>query len=95
MDYIYYISFYLAVINIVSIVFTVVDKKAAIKRKRRISEKTLILLAALGGGIAMYITMIGISHKTKHKKFMIGVPVVVTIEAMMLITIYNLVKVYA
>jgi len=95
MDYIYFISFYLAVINIVSIVFTVVDKKAAIKRKRRISEKTLILLAALGGGIAMYITMIGISHKTKHKKFMIGIPVVVTIEAMMLITIYNLVKVYA
>ena len=95
MDIIYYFLIYLAVISILSVAFTLKDKRAAIRKKRRISEKSLMILAALGGGIAMYLTMVGISHKTKHNKFMIGIPVLVIIEAMIIITIYNLVKAYA
>lgn len=94
MNIAYYLYIYLAVINILSIVFTLKDKRAAIKKKRRTSEKTLMILAALGGGVSMYLTMVGISHKTKHRKFMIGIPVLVIIEAMVIITTYNLVKTY-
>lgn len=90
----YYILTYLAIVSVISVIFTIKDKRAAINKKRRLSEKTLMTLAALGGGLAMYMTMIAISHKTKHNKFMIGIPVLVIIEAMVIITIYNLVNAY-
>ena len=77
---IYYLI-YFAVISLISIIVTVYDKKAAISGKRRIRESTLLLLSALGGSLAMYITMKKIRHKTKHKKFMIGIPVIMILQA--------------
>ena len=54
---IYYLI-YFVVISLVSVIITVYDKKAAKIGKRRIRESTLLLLSALGGSLAMYITMI-------------------------------------
>lgn len=53
---------------------TVSDKSAAIKGKRRISEKTLMLVGLCGAAVPMFITMKCIHHKTKHIKFMLGLP---------------------
>ena len=73
---------YIAVISLLTIAVTVYDKIAAKKRpKRRIRENTLLLLAFLGGGPAEYVTMRIIHHKTKHKKFMVGLPVIMLLEA--------------
>ncbi len=76
----YYIFIYLIVVSLISVFITVHDKKAAKKGKRRIPEKVLMLFSALGGSVAMLITMKKIRHKTKHKKFMIGIPIIIFIQ---------------
>ena len=73
---------YFAFISLVTVIVTVYDKIAAKKRPRhRVPENTLLLLAVLGGGPAEYLTMQLIRHKTKHQKFMIGLPVIILLEA--------------
>ncbi len=69
------------VMSVISIVVCIYDKIAAKKRPRhRTPEATLLLLSALGGSLAMYITMQIIHHKTQHKKFMIGIPVILLVQ---------------
>lgn len=61
-------------ISAVSIIMTVYDKSAAKHKKRRVPERTLLNLGLFGGAAAMYLTMRIIRHKTKKKKFMVGLP---------------------
>lgn len=65
---------YLIIINLVAFTAYGVDKWKAKKDKWRISEKTLILLAAIGGALGAYAGMRYFRHKTQHKKFTICVP---------------------
>lgn len=71
------ILIYIFIISFFSVIVCVSDKKKAIKGKRRISEKTLFILSFFGGATAMYLTMLKVRHKTKHKRFMIGLPVII------------------
>lgn len=71
---------YIIFVNIMSAIVCIIDKLSAIYGNRRISEKTLMLLSILGGGVLMYITMQIIRHKTKHNKFMIGLPIVIMLQ---------------
>lgn len=89
--FLFFALIYLIIINIITAVVTVIDKKRAIKNKWRIREKTLILLALFGGGISEYLTMKMIHHKSKHKKFMIGLPFI--IFAHIILTILLILKV--
>ena len=66
---------YLLVMNILVYVLMAVDKANAARHARRIPERTLLLAAALGGSLGAWIAMAGLHHKTKHKKFLILVPV--------------------
>lgn len=72
---------YFCMMTGVSIVITVADKIFAKKHMWRVPEATLMLLGFLGGALPMYITMTVIRHKTKHKKFMIGLPIEIAIHA--------------
>ncbi|MBR2388061.1 MAG: DUF1294 domain-containing protein [Clostridia bacterium] len=73
-----YFLIYLGIISLVSIIVCCYDKIAAKHASRhRIPEATLLWLSVLGGSVAMLITMNLIRHKTKHKKFMIGIPVII------------------
>ncbi len=67
---------YLIVVNLIAMLLTLSDKRRAIRHRWRIPENTLLFFAAIGGSPAMYLTMLGIRHKTKHKKFMIGIPLI-------------------
>ena len=72
---------YLLIISIVSIFVTAYDKWAAKKKPQdRTPESTLLLLSALGGSVAMLMTMYGIRHKTKHVKFMLGIPLIILLQ---------------
>lgn len=72
---------YLAVISVVSVAVTVYDKWAAKHRTdRRIRESSLLAFSVLGGSAAMFVTMLIIRHKTKHPKFMIGIPVIMAVQ---------------
>ena len=79
---------YFAAISLVSVVLTVYDKIASKKfRKHRIAEKTLICVGIMGGAVAEYVTMKLIRHKTRHKKFMTGLPVIIVLQAILIIVI--------
>lgn len=72
-----------------------VDKRYAKEDKRRIPENTLLLISLVGGSLGMYIGMYKFKHKTLHKKFTIGVPLIMLIQVayvVYLITINILVK---
>lgn len=72
---------YVAIVSLISIIVTIYDKKIAGTGKRRVPEATLLMWSALGGSVAMYLTMFAIRHKTKHKKFMIGIPLIMILQA--------------
>ncbi len=72
---------YVLIISVVAVCVTVYDKWAAKKRpKERTRESTLLLLSALGGSVAMLLTMLAIRHKTKHIKFMLGIPLIIILQ---------------
>lgn len=62
---------YYILINLILFIAMAIDKKRAIKNTWRIPEKTLFLLAALGGGLGGLIGMFTQRHKTKHLSFYI------------------------
>ena len=74
---------YIAIISLVSIIVCIYDKKISKKNRveLRTPEKTLLILSAIGGSVAMFITMLIIRHKTKHVKFMLGIPVIMALQA--------------
>lgn len=80
---------YLAVISVVSVVVCIYDKIAAKHNpKHRTREATLLLLSAIGGSVAMYATMQLIRHKTKHVKFMLGIPLIIIAQIALVAVIY-------
>ncbi len=57
---------------------TICDKIASKHaERRRVRESTLLWIAFFGGAVPMYITMHAIRHKTKHLKFMLGIPLII------------------
>ncbi len=68
--------YYLIAVSAFSIFITVYDKLASKAGLFRIPEKTLLAAALLGGACAMYVSMIIIHHKTRKRKFMLGLPVI-------------------
>ena len=68
--------------SLISVVITAVDKSRARNHGKRISESTLLYIAALGGAPLMFITMLLIHHKTKHVKFMLGLPLMILYQAL-------------
>lgn len=75
-----YFLLYLLLINALSLLLMHRDKRLAIRKKWRISERTLLLSAAAGGSIGCLAGMYLFRHKTKHKKFTIGVPVLLALQ---------------
>lgn len=75
-----YIIIYLAVINALAFCMYGADKRKAVKGNWRIPEKTLILLAVLGGSVGAIWGMRFFHHKTKHKKFYIGLPFIFAVQ---------------
>ena len=71
---------YFVLINLISFVMYYIDKKRAKKHKWRISENALILSCVFGGSIGGLLGMKIFHHKTKHKKFTIGVPVILIVQ---------------
>ena len=74
-----------ALISIASSVVTIADKIRAIRHKWRVPENTLLLIAAVGGAPAMLLTMLIIRHKTKHGKFMVGLPIILLFQIILVL----------
>ena len=66
---------YIVVINLVSFMMFGIDKYKARRGQWRISEATLLAVAAIGGSIGVWMGMKVWHHKTLHSKFRYGVPI--------------------
>ena len=75
-----YILYYLAAINIITFIVYGIDKLKAKKGEWRIPESTLLLLAIVGGSIGAWCSMKVWHHKTMHKKFRYGIPLIMAIQ---------------
>ena len=75
-----YALIYLAAVNVVTFFTYGIDKWKAKKARRRISEATLLGLAVIGGSIGAWIGIKIWHHKTLHKKFKYGVPLILLLQ---------------
>ena len=82
-----FILIYLIVINIIAFAMMGIDKRKAIKRRWRIPEKSLFLSAILGGSIGAIAGMQLFRHKTKHTKFVIGMPAILILQIVIIVAI--------
>ncbi|WP_248925174.1 DUF1294 domain-containing protein [Paenibacillus hamazuiensis] len=72
---------YLLAINIVCFLEMRYDKRQAVHNRRRVPEKRLFLLAALGGAAGGWLGMRVWRHKTKHPTFYVGFPALLIVNA--------------
>lgn len=76
---------YLVVINVLTFLTFGIDKWKAKKAKWRIREAALLVLAVLGGSIGAWLGMKVWHHKTLHKKFKYGVPLILVVQLVLLL----------
>lgn len=65
---------YLIIINAAAFLLMLTDKYRAQNKLWRISEATLLFVAAIGGSFGSFLGMYLVRHKTKHPKFAVGIP---------------------
>ena len=75
------LCWYLLIINVLAFVCYGLDKLKAKRNAQRVSERTLLLLALVGGGVGAWLGMLVWRHKTKHAKFRFGVPILLLLQA--------------
>ena len=78
------ILIYIAVINVIAFILFGVDKWKAKHGSWRITEATLLDAAILGGSIGAYLGMKVFHHKTQHKKFVYGIPLIIFFHLLLL-----------
>ncbi|MBR5225711.1 MAG: DUF1294 domain-containing protein [Clostridia bacterium] len=71
---------YLVVINVVAFLAFGLDKLKAKADAWRIPEKTLLGLAVIGGSVGAILGMRTFRHKTRHKQFSVGLPVILAVQ---------------
>ena len=76
--------YYLIVINVVTFLVYGIDKWKAKQGSWRISEATLLILAIIGGSIGALLGMKIWHHKTMHKKFKYGLPLILIIQIILI-----------
>lgn len=79
---------YLLIVNVATFIIYGVDKLKAKEHWWRISEFTLLLLAVVGGSIGAWLGMKVWHHKTLHKKFKYGVPVILFLQIIAFVVVY-------
>ena len=76
---------YLIAINLLGLILMGVDKIKAKRRKWRIPEATLFLVAAIGGSVGSIAGMYIFRHKTKHMTFKIGIPLIIFLQVLFIV----------
>ena len=75
---------YFICVNLALFILMGVDKKRAVTHRWRISEKTLFFLAVIGGSLGGILGMLAFRHKTMHKSFTIGFPLILAAQIILL-----------
>ena len=85
LNWIHIVLIYLAAINVVTFFLYGIDKWKAKRSKWRVSEAALIWMAVLGGSIGAWLGMKAWHHKTQHKKFKYGLPLILFLQISLII----------
>ena len=85
-----YSMYYLLAINIVSFFLYGIDKYKAKKGRWRISEATLLMMAVIGGSIGAWAGMRLWHHKTMHKKFKYGIPIIFILQVCLVVYLHSI-----
>ena len=80
-----YLLIYLCIINLIGFFAMFLDKQKANRCKWRIPEKTLFLLAIIGGSLGTTLGMNIFRHKTKHWYFKFGMPFILIVQIVLVI----------
>ena len=86
----HYSLYYLLVVNTLTFLLYGIDKYKAKKARWRISEATLLMMAVIGGSIGAWAGMRLRHHKTMHKKFKYGIPLIILLQIALVFYLYNL-----
>ena len=76
---------YLLIINVITFFLFGIDKLKAKRSRWRISEALLLGMAAIGGSIGAWLGMMVWHHKTQHKKFRYGIPLILLVQIGLLV----------
>ena len=85
-----YFLIYLAAVSLFAVIITAFDKIRAMRGGWRVRESTLLIVSALGGSIAMLLTMLLIRHKTRKPKFMLGIPLIIILQMAAAVLVWRL-----
>ena len=85
-----YSMYYLLAINIVSFFLYGIDKYKAKKGRWRISEATLLMMAVIGGSIGAWVGIRLWHHKTMHKKFKYGIPIIIILQVCLVVYLHSI-----
>lgn len=80
---------YLFIVNAAGFLLMLIDKIKAKKNAWRIPEATLFLIAILGGSIGSLLGMYTFRHKTKHIRFVFGIPLILAVQLVTLILLLD------
>lgn len=75
-----FLLIYFLIVNIIGFILMGVDKRKAKKNRWRIPEKTLFLMALIGGSFGTTMGMHYFHHKTKHWYFLWGMPAILILQ---------------
>lgn len=76
------------IMNIIGYSIMWYDKRKAKKKQWRVPEKQLFFIAIIGGSVGSILGMYKFHHKTKHKKFIIGMPVIFVIQMLIFVILH-------
>ena len=79
---------YLIIINAAGFLFMLIDKHRAQENMWRIPERTLMTVALMGGSFGTLLGMKLFRHKTKKDKFRIGIPMILSVQILLVVLIY-------
>ena len=80
---------YLLAVNIATFFLYGIDKYKAKKGRWRISEATLLMMAVIGGSIGAWAGMRLWHHKTMHKKFKYGIPIIIIMQVSLVVYLHS------
>ena len=80
-----YFFIYLMIMNIIGFFVMFLDKQKPKRNKWRIPEKTLFLIALIGGSFGTTFGMHTFRHKTKHWYFKFGMPLILLIQILLIL----------
>lgn len=85
-------TLYLGLMNLAAFCLFGVDKNRARKHRWRIPERRLFAVALAGGSVGALVGMYGFRHKTRHRLFAVGIPLLLLMQMSAAIILYILPK---